>query len=618
MVKYTYYDYLYVNTNDDLKNLDQLREFALAKGKFSSSEIDKAYKTLSDAKKREQYNDKIIDEFAKFNKCENVPRSQRAVIRSHYFTGNEKSPRGLGLCPIFVGQGEKVLGKDGKSYTKVKKMIKAKGMDMIVYDHNWKLSSKVKSGDVVKKRGGKAKVAAKLLNNQEKAIINDIISNKTIARDRVRILRKVEEDKKLLPEEKKSIEKIATKGMFSKQEQRVLQKISVKAKEVKKATPKKPQIKKQPVPRKRKTPQPRKPKTPKKRKTPQPRKPKTPKKRKTPKRVSSTKPKKRSATKSKKISVNFVKDQLVKNGSCSLEMKKYDFTEYSKQLGKGSYGTVFEACQRDKTCDWVLKIVKLEGFSKKKKKDDDDDVTEEDFQQEAVLSKLFGDEGLAPKVKAYFICEKQGFMISERFDGSLNTLVDKSKTIHNHILDIGRQIKSLVKKFHKLGFIHFDLALRNVLYRKEKDGNYKVVLNDFGMTRSYNMYEGMSNTRYFQLNQTVMIADGIPIGAKVIGSKNVILLRDIASGHLYDNYFLIQTIFRLMGIKINEETFRPYGLYLEKKDGEEKIPSKVFAEWKNEHYAKYNAFKEKEKRFKGLQIYDTFLPKAFDFLEKYL
>lgn len=64
-----------------------------------------------------------------------------------------------------------------------------------------------------------------------------------------------------------------------------------------------------------------------------------------------------------------------------------------------------------------------------------------------------------------------------KYDGNLQDLYSEISSFL--LLDCLVQVASGVKHLHDLGFVHFDVKLRNILVRRNSDGDLEAALSDF-------------------------------------------------------------------------------------------------------------------------------------------
>lgn len=166
-----------------------------------------------------------------------------------------------------------------------------------------------------------------------------------------------------------------------------------------------------------------------------------------------------------------------KSESFSLRYDECDrnVQEYEKKelLGKGAYGRVYQLCDVDNKCPYVLKVVDL-------KKTTDVKQFEIEVTNQMRASKL----GIAPHILDAWIChvEKRkvrGFIAMEYLDYPLKKYLYLHKTeFSDQFLDqLLAQIQESVDRLHLIDIEHGDLNENNIYYK-----NGKFMLIDFGLS----------------------------------------------------------------------------------------------------------------------------------------
>jgi serine/threonine protein kinase len=80
-------------------------------------------------------------------------------------------------------------------------------------------------------------------------------------------------------------------------------------------------------------------------------------------------------------------------------------------IGSGSFGSVAQACLND-DCNYVMKISNIVAPSRLRQ-----------FENDVKFSKRLSRSGLCPKFIDAWTCEDSGFMVSEKWDGSVLELI---------------------------------------------------------------------------------------------------------------------------------------------------------------------------------------------------
>lgn len=159
---------------------------------------------------------------------------------------------------------------------------------------------------------------------------------------------------------------------------------------------------------------------------------------------------------------------------------------FGQLLGKGSFGSVHEACQ-DNSCKWVLKISFL-----------DDDFDKQVAAREIAIMEQLNDTGLIPRLLKWKMCDDMAMMLMDRWSMTAEQLgrqgyehfFGKGSNVMNALMFTDVQINkiyALARKLSELGIIHGDLKLDNIMYRVHDDS---FIIIDFGFTGTYKEHEG--------------------------------------------------------------------------------------------------------------------------------
>lgn len=153
-------------------------------------------------------------------------------------------------------------------------------------------------------------------------------------------------------------------------------------------------------------------------------------------------------------------------------------------LGKGMYGEIFNICDKESNCEYVVKV-------------GDDDMSDEvDLQVRA------SEAGLAPRIFQYFVGKtNKEYIVMEKIRGEtvndiLENLIKKeiesgkpnfkrlSKAINRLVIDMF----TVIKRLHSAGIEHRDLHLKNVMYNEDK-GELQFI--DFGLSKTIENFNPM-------------------------------------------------------------------------------------------------------------------------------
>jgi|SRR5579862_2424402 len=144
-------------------------------------------------------------------------------------------------------------------------------------------------------------------------------------------------------------------------------------------------------------------------------------------------------------------------------LKGYNLEKY---LAEGGYGTVYQACDMEKKCDYVIKIQKLD-FNNEPKMDD--------WLREVKMTGILSIEhDIGPKFLGAWLCEQDevGIIVSELWDGRLYDCPPR------YLIE---KLQAQIDKINELGYVHGDILSKNILVKKDVDGKIvDATLTDFG------------------------------------------------------------------------------------------------------------------------------------------
>jgi len=153
---------------------------------------------------------------------------------------------------------------------------------------------------------------------------------------------------------------------------------------------------------------------------------------------------------------------------------------FSKRLGRGEYGAVYQACH-DKFQCFAVKIQIAEDKAHKKA-----------IRQEIKTQRLFAEDGIAPAVIGKLVWwEYEGQMVGaikmDRIDGTLGSLFEQSTQIsQSGIEDVTSGLLVLLAALQRYEKTHGDMHVNNVAYRMIVDAEgllrTQFVLIDFGFS----------------------------------------------------------------------------------------------------------------------------------------
>ena len=130
----------------------------------------------------------------------------------------------------------------------------------------------------------------------------------------------------------------------------------------------------------------------------------------------------------------------------------------------GVYSSVAEVCIQS-NCKYIVKVSTL-----------NDKNIYQTFLREALIAPLMAKHKIGPKIFDIFICLNTGYIIMEKWDGTVKNIINELTEDHLHTL------AKLLNKMHKYGVIHNDLHTANILYRITKDNKYEFSYTDYGLS----------------------------------------------------------------------------------------------------------------------------------------
>lgn len=194
-----------------------------------------------------------------------------------------------------------------------------------------------------------------------------------------------------------------------------------------------------------------------------------------------------------------------------------------KIIGRGSYGSIMTACKRvtDKVttdCQYVVKV----QFDKR-----DRAMSREIFNTEVSiltqLNEIFPDwDGVRiidscmtssnNKIYVNGSSVEGSVIVMDKWDGDFTDIViDK-----DNLSSILEQLSDQIYKLHSLGYVHWDLFRKNVLYRENGD----VSITDFGMARHEDLppyhTDYYYNKYYFNVYTAAMVTDELGLTAEIL------------------------------------------------------------------------------------------------------
>ena len=162
----------------------------------------------------------------------------------------------------------------------------------------------------------------------------------------------------------------------------------------------------------------------------------------------------------------------------------------SKQIGKGTYGSVYLLCNIvSKKCDKVIK------FST--------DTSGSEFHHEIRMNKLFAKYKLAPAVvKGMYLSKKKvSVIIMDRVDMTLESYLKQDLT-EKEVTKIFTKIKTLLSKLKKYNLLHGDFHAGNIGLTQKKN-DIGLFMIDFGFSKQIDNMTNLDELDYLQLYRTL-------------------------------------------------------------------------------------------------------------------
>lgn len=155
-----------------------------------------------------------------------------------------------------------------------------------------------------------------------------------------------------------------------------------------------------------------------------------------------------------------------------IEIKRKCETGYFLKKGSnttfdvGAYGSISEVCLKS-DCKYVVKLIPLSHQKIYKT-----------FLREALIAPLMAKYGIGPKIHDVFTCLNAGYIIMDKWEGSIRKLTGQNLLTNSHL----STICDTIVKMHDKGVIHGDLHTANVLFRRKRNGEYEFCITDFGLS----------------------------------------------------------------------------------------------------------------------------------------
>lgn len=148
-----------------------------------------------------------------------------------------------------------------------------------------------------------------------------------------------------------------------------------------------------------------------------------------------------------------------------------------KIVGKGGYGTVYEACKEneekgdeEEDCNYVAKIIKYQEYQER-----DERENNKLFEKEVRIQTIAAENGISPKIMKARKIGNQGIIIMEKMSATLQSVLENMKT-REDMERIAVEIGDCLMTLHSLGIYHNDAHYKNFMVNNK--GKVKII--DFG------------------------------------------------------------------------------------------------------------------------------------------
>ena len=170
--------------------------------------------------------------------------------------------------------------------------------------------------------------------------------------------------------------------------------------------------------------------------------------------------------------------------------EKYGISLGERLGTESSYGVVYVMPQKSR----IVKIFRAK--------------TDDHANREIAISTIMGENDIGPKLyNAGKMKEDYYYMVMERISGDLMSMPRWLRKKYE--AQINDQIRKLMDKMHKLGFIHGDLKWDNIGYKNMKQSVPKIYIIDFGLSIKFPR----------DIRTNVNIAEGIARAYRGIGFR---------------------------------------------------------------------------------------------------
>ena len=139
------------------------------------------------------------------------------------------------------------------------------------------------------------------------------------------------------------------------------------------------------------------------------------------------------------------------------EFEKLSGYQKGKKIGSGVAGVVYT----------------IKGNPKLAVKEQSINLFKRELPPAIYLSKI----NVSPKIRGIYQGKRKGYIIQDRYDGTLRNIIKKKVKITTGVTKDGdlnkksrRNLRTIVHKMHKAGVVHLNLHTDNIVYKKTPNG----------------------------------------------------------------------------------------------------------------------------------------------------
>jgi len=164
----------------------------------------------------------------------------------------------------------------------------------------------------------------------------------------------------------------------------------------------------------------------------------------------------------------------------------------SGYISEGTYGVVYKVCNKNRNCDFIIKIQLLGGYYIKNgeivAKGQLTESNLEDWKKEVDVTLIFNKYGIGSRIVDAWLCANEtkvtqyntkkelfGIFAAEMWSGELK----HDECPPKNIID---KLEKQIEKIHSLGYVHGDIFPKNILVKRNKLGLITdATVSDFGL-----------------------------------------------------------------------------------------------------------------------------------------